>query len=131
MMKSILGLILILLVSSVTMLSGCIQSEEDQNETDENVTKLITRMEGNYFLNIGIGEQFKLRTISHKPGNVSYSIFWGDGTCCKISNVNQKSETVVRHTWQDFGLYSIKVNTVFGVDGTTIQTVKQISVENN
>ena len=130
MIKVILGILLIALITSVTMFSGCIQPE-DQNETEENITKPITKIDGKYFTNIGISEQFKLRTLSNKSGNVSYSIFWGDGTCCKISDVNQNAETVIRHTWNDFGLYSMKVNTVFGVDGTTIQTVKQISVENN
>ena len=130
MIKVILGILLITLITSITMFSGCIEPE-DQNETEENITKPITKISGDFIINIGIGEQFKLRTLSNKSGNVSYSIFWGDGTCCRVSSVNQNAETVVRHTWQDFGTYFIKVNTVFGVDGTTIQTVKQISVENN
>lgn len=130
MIKVILGFLLVTLIASITMFSGCIQPD-DQNNSNENITKPITKIFGDSIINIGINEQFKLRTLSNKSGNVSYSIFWGDGTCCKISNVNQNAETVVRHTWQDFGLYFIKVNTVFNVDGTTIQTVKQISVENN
>lgn len=110
------------------MVSGCVQ-EEIQNKVNNDIS--VTRISGNYLANIGINEHFKLTTESNKPGNISYDIFWGDGIHHKVINVSQESEIFVKHAWMDFGLYAMKVNTIFGIDGTMIQTVKQISVENN
>ena len=53
MIKFILGILLITLITSITMFSGCIEPE-DQNETEENITKPITKISGDFIINIGV-----------------------------------------------------------------------------
>ena len=103
-------------IAFVIMLSGCIESNDKFSISGDSQGE------------VGIWQKFTITDQSEQDGNVSFKIYWDDGTCCNTKSLPTNAVIPIKHSWFFPGNYSIKVTGTYS-DNTSYDVYKHISIK--